>query len=109
MPANSDSVASEFFPGLRSGAESTGAHGSAGAGTGEDDSPLMTVPVTTYYESTQVDQRDRVAVGTGDTSGMSDDVPAHALTGDMPDSAAYMSTGSGSGTVSTPPHRNAGR
>lgn len=110
MVRNADEPVRQMFPapGWESivAPESTGAHGTPGA-TGEGDSPLMTVPVSELYESTQSDQRDRVDVGTGDTSGMSDDVPAHALPG-MPDEPAYMSTGAGEGNPDPYAHPNAG-
>lgn len=83
----------------------TGAPGSPGVSVTEPDATLASVTVTPNFGSSQVPQPS-VTVGTGDTSGFSDDSPVHEVPG-VAGVAGYMDTGAGTGHVAGPPHPNA--
>jgi cytochrome c1 len=86
------------FPGISAGADSS-APGSSGASASQTSGPVVGSPVVSVPgASSQVPaSRPTVTVTAGDTSGMSDDLPAHAsqiMPGPAPD---YLSTGAGGG------------
>jgi hypothetical protein len=69
-------------------------------------SPVVSVP---FASSQLAESMPVVPVTAGDTSAMTDDMPAHASGIDgTSDAAPYMDTGAGSGHVVTSPHPNAG-
>jgi hypothetical protein len=89
--------------------QGTGAMGTPGIPDAEDDQDLASVKVVNNFQSVQGTMVDTYEVGTGDTSGMSNDMPINQSPLAPEPPAAYLHTGSGEGHVRGPDHPNAGR
>ena len=90
--------------------DSTGAPGSPGLDPDSTTGEVVGTPVVSNpYGSSQLPgNRPTLAVDSGDTSGMSDDVPAHSSVIAPGPQDQYMSTSAGTGRTTTR-HPNAGQ
>ncbi len=100
--------AAEIFPGIAS-PSSTGAPGSQGVSSSDTTGPVIGSPAVSVpgMSSQLPGGRPVLAVHAGDTSGMSDDLAAHASAIEPGPQAAYNDTGAGEGR-SVNAHPNSG-